>query len=83
MDRSVAGRCAYTPCKKRFIGGIKKKFCSASCRVRNCKAHKKKLLIEGLRELLELELSFVKKSEFDKVVGTCVYSVKKWLRDNN
>ena len=68
-------------CKKRFKGISSKKYCSNSCRVLFCREQKKILIIGSIKELLELELSFVSGKEFDKVVATCVYAVKKWMRE--
>jgi hypothetical protein len=68
--------CNY--CGGKFTGRKSRRYCSDSCRQLNYLEGKRYGYMKALSAMLEVELSYLKGREVEKVVEVCCYVVRKY-----
>ena len=70
--------CHY--CQVKYKGRKGQKYCSGNCRQLAYLSGKRYGYMAALKDMLEVELSYLKGKELDAVVRVCSYVVRKVLK---
>lgn len=70
-------KCAYGKCGRWFVGVKARKYCKAGCKSMASRDRGKFGMLDGLKDMLEMELSYYTKEDLKSLVEVCLYTVGK------